>query len=139
MLRPRLIGYAVALSVMMGAFAWAVASRSLVELDVIKDRVLFRENEEGRIENVYTLKIMNKAQHDVTYVIEASGLDGLVYEGKKEVTALAGEILSLPVELSIEPEKLSSSVNKVLFRLQAVDDPSIHTDADSRFIGPSVR
>jgi len=139
MLRPRLIGYAVALSVMMGAFAWAVASRSLVELDVIKDRVLFRENEEGRIENVYTLKIMNKAQHDVTYVIEASGLDGLVYEGRKEVTALAGEILSLPVELSIEPEKLPFSANKILFRLQAVDDPSIHTDADSRFIGPSVR
>ncbi|MVW75647.1 cytochrome c oxidase accessory protein CcoG [Pseudomonas xionganensis] len=139
MLRPRLIGYAVALSVMMGAFAWAVASRSLVELDVIKDRVLFRENEEGRIENVYTLKIMNKAQHDVTYVIEADGLDGLVYEGKKEVTALAGEILSLPVELSIDPEKLPSSANKILFRLQALDDPSIHTDADSRFIGPSVR
>ena len=124
---------------MMGLFAWAVADRSLVELDVLKDRVLYRENEEGRIENVYTLKIMNKAQQDVTFLIEADGLDGLVYEGKREIKALAGEVLSLPVELSIEPEKLPSSTNEIIFRIRSADDASIHTDADSRFIGPSVR
>ena len=139
LIRPRLIGYAIALLAMFCVFSWAIVDRSLVELDVLKDRVLYRENEEGRIENVYTLKIMNKAQHEVTYRIEADGLDGLVYEGKREVKALAGEVLSLPVELSIEPEKLPSSANEISFRLQAVDDPSIKTDAASRFIGPSVR
>jgi cytochrome c oxidase accessory protein FixG len=139
LLRPRLIGYALALLAMMGLFAWAVADRSLVELDVLKDRVLYRENEQGRIENVYTLKIMNKAQQDVTFLIEADGLDGLVYEGKREIKALAGEVLSLPVELSIEPEKLPSSANEIIFRIRSADDASIHNDADSRFIGPSVR
>lgn len=139
LLRPRLIGYAVALLAMFCVFAWAIASRSLVELDVLKDRVLYRENEEGRIENVYTLKIMNKAQHEVTYRITADGLDGLVYEGKREIKANEGEVLSLPVELSIDPEKLPSSTNEISFHLHAVEDPSITTDADSRFIGPSVR
>ena len=139
LVRPRLIGYAVALTAMFCVFAWAIADRSLVELDVLKDRVLYRENEEGRIENVYTLKIMNKAQHDVTYLIEADGLDDLVYEGKREIKAVAGEVLSLPVELSIYPEKLPSSTNEISFHLRAVDDPSIKTDAASRFIGPSVR
>lgn len=139
LLRPRLIGYAVALVAMMGLFAWAVANRPLVELDVLKDRVLFRENERGYIENVYTLKIMNKAQHDMTYVISADGLDGLVYEGKREVRALAGEVYSFPVELSIAPEKLPSSANNIVFHVQSADDPSIKNDADSRFIGPSVR
>ncbi len=37
---------------------------------------------------------MNKAQRDMTYVITADGLDGLVYEGKREVRALAGEVYS---------------------------------------------
>ncbi|WPC06962.1 cytochrome c oxidase accessory protein CcoG [Pseudomonas benzenivorans] len=137
--RPRLIGYALALLAMIGLFVWAIASRPLVELDVIKDRVLYRENEQGRIENVYTLKIMNKSQHDISYLIEAEGLDGLVYEGKREVKALAGEVLSLPVELSIEPEKLPSSTNEIRFRIQSIDDARITNDADSRFIGPSVR
>lgn len=139
LVRPRLIGYAIALVAMLCVFAWAIADRSLVELDVLKDRVLYRENEEGRIENVYTLKIMNKAQHEVTYMIEADGLDGLVYEGKREIKAIAGEVLSLPVELSIDPEKLPSSTNEITFRLHSADDPSIKTDAASRFIGPSVR
>jgi len=116
-----------------------VATRPLVELDVIKDRVLFRENERGHIENVYTLKIMNKAQRDMTYLVEAEGLDGLVYEGKREVRALAGEVYAFPVELSIAPEKLPSSANEIVFRVRALDDPSIENDADSRFIGPSVR
>ncbi|SFP31147.1 cytochrome c oxidase accessory protein CcoG [Pseudomonas borbori] len=139
LVRPRLIGYAIALLAMMAVFAWAVASRSLVELDVLKDRVLYRENEEGRIENVYTLKIMNKAQQPVTFLIEADGLDGLVYEGKREVKALAGEVLSLPVELSIAPENLPSSTNEIMFRIRSADDASITNDAASRFIGPSIR
>src|SRR5690554_1628921 len=56
LLRPRLIGYAAALLVMMGLFSWALVNRPLVQIDVLKDRVLYRENEEGMIENVYTLK-----------------------------------------------------------------------------------
>ncbi|ACO78204.1 cytochrome c oxidase accessory protein CcoG [Azotobacter vinelandii CA] len=139
LLRPRLIGYAIALVAMTSVFGYAVSNRSLVELDVLKDRVLYRENNDGRIENVYILKVMNKAQRDLTFVIDAKGLDGLIYEGQREVRASAGEILSIPVELSIDPDKLPSSTNDIVFRIRSADDPSIHQDADSRFIGPSVR
>ncbi|MNC17249.1 Ubp3 associated protein Bre5 [compost metagenome] len=137
--RPRLIGYAIALLIMTGAFATALYMRPLAELDVIKDRVLYRENEEGRIENVYTLKIMNKDQRDHVYTIDVSGLDGLVFEGRREVKAVAGEILSVPLELSIDPEQLPSSTNEILFTIQAADIPGKTFDAESRFIGPSVR
>ncbi|WP_282338346.1 MULTISPECIES: cytochrome c oxidase accessory protein CcoG [Pseudomonas] len=139
LLRPRLIGYAVALVAMIVLFAYAISARPLVQIDVLKDRVLYRENEEGRIENVYTLKLMNKAQHDVTLVIEADGIEGLQYQGKAEVRVAAGEVLSIPVELSVDPEKLPSSTNKVMFRIRSADDPTLENEADSRFIGPSVR
>jgi cytochrome c oxidase accessory protein FixG len=139
MVRPRLIGYAVALLAMMGLFVYAVANRPLVELDVLKDRVLYRENQQGRIENVYILKIMNKAQTQMTYLIDADGIEGLTYEGKREIKALAGEVLSLPVELSIDPTQLPSSTNEVTFHIRSADDTSINNAAESRFIGPSVR
>lgn len=139
LLRPRLIGYAVALLAMMSLFTYAVYDRPLVKLDVLKDRVLYRENELGNIENVYTLKVMNKAQREQTFVIEASGLDGLVYEGRSEVRAEAGELVTIPVELSIAPEKLPSSTNEIVFHIRSADDESINDDADSRFIGPSIR
>ncbi|WP_028239403.1 cytochrome c oxidase accessory protein CcoG [Stutzerimonas azotifigens] len=138
-LRPRLIGYALALAAMIGVFGYAVATRPLVKLDVSKDRVLYRENAEGYIENVYSLKVMNKAQHPQTFVISASGLDGLEYNGRQEITAAAGELVTVTAELAAPPEKLPSSTNKIVFHVQSADDPSIEDDADSRFIGPSVR
>lgn len=137
--RPRLFGYAIALLVMMGVFTYAIMERPLVKLDVLKDRVLYRENEQGMVENVYTLKLMNKAQDAQTFVIEASGLDGLVYSGRSEIRAAAGELVTVPVELSIAPEKLPSSTNDIVFHVKAVDDSTINDDADSRFIGPSIR
>ena len=139
LMRPRLIGYAVALLAMMGLFSYAVYDRPLVKLDVLKDRVLYRENEQGNIENVYTLKVMNKAQREQTFVIDVSGLDGLVYEGRRQVQAAAGELVTIPVELSIAAEKLPSSTNEIVFHIRAADDESINDDADSRFIGPSIR
>ncbi|AFM33566.1 MULTISPECIES: cytochrome c oxidase accessory protein CcoG [Stutzerimonas stutzeri subgroup] len=139
LLRPRLIGYAIALLAMMGLFSYAVYDRPLVKLDVLKDRVLYRENEQGNIENVYTLKVMNKAQQEQTLVIEATGLDGLVYEGRSEIRAEGGELVTIPVELSIAAEKLPSSTNEIVFHIRSVDDDSINDDADSRFIGPSIR
>lgn len=139
LVRPRLIGYAVALVAMMGVFAYAVSDRSLVKLDVLKDRVLYRENEQGRIENVYTLKLMNKGQAEQTFVIEAKGLEGLQYEGRSEIRVEAGELVTVPVELSVKPEQLPSSTNDIVFQVKSVDDDSINDEAESRFIGPSIR
>ena len=67
LLRPRLIGYAVVLVVMIGALVMALNMRTMVSLDVIKDRGLFRENSQGQIENIYSLKIINKTQEPQHY------------------------------------------------------------------------
>ncbi|WP_071870664.1 cytochrome c oxidase accessory protein CcoG [Atopomonas hussainii] len=139
LLRPRLIGYAVALLAMLAGFAFAVVNRPLVELDVLKDRVLYRENEVGRIENVYTVKVMNKDQRQHTYVISAEGIEGLVLEGRREVTAAPGEILSLPMGLSVDPEQLPNSTNEITFKIRSLDDDGVKRSTDSRFIGPVIR
>ncbi|WP_414914688.1 cytochrome c oxidase accessory protein CcoG [Pseudomonas sp. IT-P258] len=138
-LRPRLIGYAIVLLAMISLLVTAFFMRALVGFDVSKDRVLYRENAEGRIENVYSLKIMNKDQRDHTYLLEASGLPDLKLQGRREIKVAAGEIVSQPAELSVAPEKLPSSTNEVKFILKDADDDSVHIEAKSRFIGPQNR
>ncbi|MGC3575683.1 FixG Ig-like domain-containing protein, partial [Pseudomonas aeruginosa] len=76
----------------------AVVLRPVVGFDVSKDRVLNRENELGRIENVYSLKNMNKDQQDHTYILGAKGLEGQTLEGLRELKVAAGDILNLPME-----------------------------------------
>jgi polyferredoxin len=139
MLRPRLIGYAVVLLTMIALLASAFVMRSLVGFDVSKDRVLYRENAQGRIENVYSLKVMNKDQRDHVYVLEAAGLPDLQLAGAREIRVAAGDIVSLPVQLSMAPEKLPSSTNEVTFILKDADDSATQVEAKSRFIGPQIR
>ncbi len=69
LLRPRLIGYAGALVMMIGAFVWTLEARPTLSLDVTKDRTLYRENIEGQIENMYSLKVINKTQQPRDYLI----------------------------------------------------------------------
>jgi polyferredoxin len=137
--RPRLIGYALVLLVMIGVLATAFATRSLVGFDVSKDRVLYRENAQGRIENVYSLKVMNKDQRDHVYVLDATGLPDLKLEGHREIRVAAGDIVSLPVQLSVAPEQLPSTTNEVMFILRDADDNGTQVEAKSRFIGPQIR
>ncbi|MFO6198754.1 FixG Ig-like domain-containing protein, partial [Pseudomonas aeruginosa] len=63
----------------------------------------------------------------------------LTLEGRRELKVAAGDILNLPMELSIEPEKLPSTTNEIVFTIESADDPSIHKEAKSRFIGPRTR
>lgn len=139
MVRPRLIGYAIVLLTMIGLLTSAFVMRSLVGFDVSKDRVLYRENAQGRIENVYSLKVMNKDQRDHVYVLDAVGLPGLKLEAVREVSVAAGDIVSLPVQLSMAPEQLPSTTNEVTFILRDADDSNVQVEAKSRFIGPQIR
>jgi len=84
-------------------------------------------------------KIMNKDQRDHTYVLQASGLPDLKLQGKREISVAAGDIVSLPVELSVAPEQLPSSANEVFFILKDADNSDITIKAKSRFIGPHIR
>ncbi len=139
LVRPRLVGYAAAILIMISLFGYTMFNRTLVELNVIKDRIPYRENMEGRVENVYLLRIINKDQHAHTYVLEASGMKGLQLEGKQNFEVQAGEIFSSPVSVSVDPEEIGSSTNKIEFKIQSVDDQSISRTSKSTFIGPVVR
>ncbi len=80
-LRPRVLIYGGLLSAASVAFAASVALRSPFQVDVVKDRgALARVVEDGVIENVYRLQIMNRTERPQTYHIGAQGIPGLVVQ-----------------------------------------------------------
>lgn len=136
--RPRLIGYFAVLCAMCITFAYTIYSRIPLEVDVLRDRgQLFVETSQGNIENIYTLKLANKEQVDHQYSINISGLDGVEYIGEKQVTIKAGELLDLPIRLSIKPRYLDNSNTTIAFTVQALENPDIQLTKENRFIGPS--
>jgi len=139
LLRPRLVGYATALVVMIGAFIWALDARPLLSLDVTRDRTLYRENMQGQIENMYSLKLINKTQQRHSYRIALQS-GPFELQGPGEVSLAPGEIVDLPVSVALVNDSESGRSQRALhFVALEAGNPASSVSAQSTFIAPRVR
>jgi polyferredoxin len=132
-MRPKLLGYGAVLLLMIGLFFAQAAAVDPAGLTVIRDRnQLFRTNNDGLIENTYTLKVINKTQQQQEYSLDVTGLTDVTWYGRKTVQVEPGEVLNLPLSLGADPQQLDSPVTTIQFILRDNGDFSI--EVESRFI-----
>lgn len=136
--RPRLVGYGFVLIAMTGAFIWSLSERSLVSLDVTRDRTLYRENSEGQIENMYSLKVINKAQQKQQYEVELNSEDFALH-GPKVLKLAPGEIVDVPFSVTLVNERGTATKSDVEFSIRSSEDSSAHDSVTSTFIAPVTR
>ena len=133
--RMKSIGYFIMLLAVSAVLIWDVATRIPLEVDVLRDRnQLYRENIEGQIENVFTLKLVNKSQQDQTYRIEVKGFEQFELIGETTKDVSAGEVGTMPVTLAVPPTLLDGQVTEFYFVVTAVDNADITTEHQSRFL-----
>ena len=136
-LRPRIIVYSVLLISLLLGVVYSIETRSLVTLDVIRDRnALYRENVEGEISNSYTIKILNMDVVRHSFVFSTKGLKGAEVSIKKAINVGAGEVYEMPLLVTVDPDDIKNPMNDIIFLLEALDDSGLETQTDSRFIGP---
>jgi cytochrome c oxidase accessory protein FixG len=138
-LRPRIYVYGMLLLVAMALLGYAVATRVPLELDVVRDRnQLFRETNEGLIENVYTLNIINMDDRPHAYSLSVSGIDGAILDMDADAIQVdAGALRSLPVRLRADEVNLKARSSEVAFTIAATDDPALTETEEARFLGPA--
>ncbi|MEN9429975.1 MAG: cytochrome c oxidase accessory protein CcoG [Pseudomonadota bacterium] len=137
-LRPRLIGFLTVLMIMIGLFVYSLATRVPLAIEAIRDRnQLYRENSEGLIENVYTLKIMNKSQQAATYHLSVEGDEHITLVDVPDFSLAASEISTLPVTLQADPGYLKKSNYEVKFNIKAINDEKLEAKTESRFLAPA--
>jgi polyferredoxin len=136
-LRPRVMIYTAALTLFICAVFGALLLRTPLKLDVIRDRgSMGREVEDGMIENVYRLQIMNTSEQAHSYRIRASGIDGLAVVTEDMATLGATETRAVPVRLRAPHGAGERGSNKITFELTATDDPSLAVRETAVFIVP---
>ncbi len=140
-LRPRVFAYALLLLTLLGGLFYSISQRVPLELDIIRDRnALYRETREGLTENVYTLKLINMDERAHRYRISVSGLEGMrLLSRKDEIVVPSGAVVSLPIQVQVDPIQLKTASTKVQFTLAALDDPALSVTQEARFIGPIMR
>ena len=85
--RPRVVVYTGILIAFIVAFGVSLAWRTPFRVDVVRDRAtLARIVDEGTVENVYRLQVMNAAEQPQRYRIGVEGLDRIAVQGSTELT-----------------------------------------------------
>ncbi|WP_417881400.1 cytochrome c oxidase accessory protein CcoG [Vibrio sp.] len=132
-MRPKLIGYGITLVLMLGLFISQVTTVDPVNMSVLRDRnQMYRVDNQGWIENTYTLKILNKTQQTQQYHIDVEGLTDVKWYGSQTIQVPAGQLVSKPLTLAVNPDELSSPIIKFKFILS--DDSGFNLNVESRFI-----
>ena len=136
-LRPRVLIYSAILLFIVGAVGTALWLRTPLKMDVIRDRgAMGREVENGMIENVYRLQIMNTSEQAHRYRISVSGLASLEVVTDNEVDLAGTETRAVPIRLRAAHGDGAKGSNKIAIELKALDDPALQVKENAVFIVP---
>ena len=139
-LRPRVLVYTTILLVITGALAASLWLRSPFRVDVVRDRAsLARIVDDGWIENVYRLQLMNTTEQPQRYRVTAQGLPGLVVEGGQDVTVGPAENRWVPVSVRVPPEaaaQAGAGAHVLHIEVQQQGDDGVTLDEKTTFMVP---
>ena len=138
-LRPRLVGYAIALLLMIGGLVWGLQTRPLIDLDISRDRSVFRANSSGEIENIYTLKVLNKTQQPREYSLSLADAERFNTQGLGNLQVPAGETGTVAVRVSRRDATTAAGSEPLEFVVQDLNDPASRVSDQSTFVAPQVR
>ncbi|ONN66482.1 cytochrome c oxidase accessory protein CcoG [Herbaspirillum sp. VT-16-41] len=137
LLRPRILIYTAILGVVIALFASSLWIRTPLKLDVIRDRgSMGREVEDGIIENVYRLQVINTDERGHRYRISASGIDGLTVDPAEPIEMAATQTLMVPIRVRAPHGAGEVGSNKIRIALQAEDQPSVQVSEKAVFLVP---
>jgi cytochrome c oxidase accessory protein FixG len=138
-LRPRVLIYAVLLIAISTALVVSLVMRNPLSVEVLRDRnALYRETATGAVQNVYTVKVLNKDQRPRSFRIAVEGPGGIAptADSPTRVDAPAGSVV--PVTLTLEaPAGAVRGRAEIAFAIEREDDPDVSRRARSSFFAPN--
>ncbi len=110
-------------------------------MDVIRDRnSLYRETNDGLIENVYIIKVLNMDGQDHSYTLTAQGIPELILKkDTAEIVVKSGEVFELPVRVQVDAYNLKQRSNEITFTLNAIGFDELSVVEEARFLGPKFK
>ncbi|NLD68588.1 MAG: cytochrome c oxidase accessory protein CcoG [Limnobacter sp.] len=134
--RPRVLIYAAILATVATALFGHLLTSAPLKVDVLPDRTLGRIVEDGLIENTYRLQLMNSAETPRRFVVSVSGIESIFVTGASKFEVEPTGTRLVPVTVRTHPGMGEPGSNRIVFKVQAEDDPSVSVDATSTYFVP---
>lgn len=132
---PRIVGYCVILVILGVALAGLLVSRSDVDTTLLRaPGALFQATPEGRISNLYLLKLTNKTRQQMPVTLKLENIEGMLKVLGGELNLPAEKQTDASVLIEIAPDRLSGGNTTLIVGVYAAGKriDSIKT----MFIGP---
>jgi cytochrome c oxidase accessory protein FixG len=140
-LRPRVLVYSAVLLVICAALVASLALRSPFRVDVVRDRAsLGRVLDDGAIENVYRLQVMNATEAPQRYRIGVEGLAGAQVAGTNELVIEPAQAAWAAVSVRVAPAAAAATspgVHPIRFEVERLAARDM-TRVDARVIEKST-
>ena len=143
-MRPRVLVYSAILGLLVVGLLMSLWFRASFRVDVVRDRgVMARMTDDGRLENVYRLQIMNGTERVQHYSVAATGLNGLEIEAEDRhqeenseegmefnhsIMVKPAESRWLIVDLKIPDGSAETGSHKIQFEVESVESKEIVTE-----------
>jgi cytochrome c oxidase accessory protein FixG len=139
-LRPRVLIYTAILLLVSGALLTSLWMRAPFRVDVVRDRAsLARIVDDGWVENVYRLQMMNTTEQPQRYRVVATGLQGLVLEGGDAIALGSAENKWVPVSVRVPPETAAQAgpgAHSLMIRIESLGKDGVMLDEKTTFLVP---
>jgi polyferredoxin len=136
-MRPRTLIYGAILGAIVVAFFSALALRVPLKVDVIRDRgALGRVVEDGMVENVYRLQIMNTQEEFRRYQIKVKGIDTLAIASEAVAEVPGATTTTVPVRVRAQPGQGRPGSNKIEFEISAIGHAGVAVHEKAVFLIP---
>jgi cytochrome c oxidase accessory protein FixG len=134
--RPRVLIYAAVLGALCLGLGFSLAVRTPLKVDVVRDRgALSRIVDDGKIESVYRLQVMNATEQTQKYRIGAEGVEGIAVASEELVTVGPAESRWVAVRLQIPYGSATPGSHTIHFKIGVVDGDA-HVSEKSVFLVP---
>jgi polyferredoxin len=135
-LTPRIIGYSAVLVLLLGILSFALISRNDTETTILRTPgMMFQENPDGSISNLYNFKVNNKTHKDLSIYfkvkdvpakIKIVGMDSIIC--KKEGAAQGSMFIYIDAK---DLEKRSTKL-----KIEVYSDNRLLETVKTSFLGP---
>ncbi len=134
--RLRTLIYCGILSLIILVAAVSLAYHVPLKVDVIRDRSMPKITENGAIENVYRLQIMNTQEVAHTYQISVKGIAGAVIVNESNVDVKSASAVAFPVRVRIPAGAAETGSNRIRFVVKDMSAPKIVVTEKAVFLVP---
>ncbi len=119
--RPRVLIYSTILGLLCVAMMVSLAMRKPLKVDIVRDRAtLARITEDGMLQNVYQLQLMNASESEQTYTVAVRGLDQVkLHKDAAEFVVGPTESRWVVLQVDIPYGSASSGSHKIWFDVKA--------------------